>query len=526
MPEVASTSIRKEAEALGLAQYLKEFVGLRTAPVRDISKFEAVLWFQDLPHERECSSPAWIDGFEPGDPWLEVRKQQFPRAPIPPEIILPWIDREALRIAAPDMLPLRQSILQPDRDAELDEGEDPPLTERFLDDHPRVVSAYEEYRSKWAAWSTEYLRREAIHAVYAELFNMHTQVRKQGEIFELVLGFGLLEWRAPPNGASTPIRRHLVTARVDLNFDPANGVIRIEGAADGADLRIEDDMMEAELRPDRNEYAILNERLSAIGDDVWDEASMHLALRSWATVLHADSQWSPGLAPQSDSQGRPIVSFAPALILRKRSEVGMVRIYDELVKRLSGDTEDVPDGRLSLVDDDIDSGSENKWKQDEQVGNATNRVPDEIYFPLPANREQRRIVVALQNHRGVLVQGPPGTGKSHTIANLVCHLLASGKRVLITAETGRALQVLKNKLPPEIQPLCVSLLGQGGDAFAELNTAVQGITTRQAAYSPGAAGDRIIEVDRDLDAARRVLAETDSEIRSLREKETYPHSLL
>jgi hypothetical protein len=41
-----------------------------------------------------------------------------------------------------------------------------------------------------------------------------------------------------------------------------------------------------------------------------------------------------------------------------------------------------------------------------------------------------------------LVQGPPGTGKSHT-----------GKRVLVTAETGRALQVLKEKLPEEIRTL-------------------------------------------------------------------------
>ena len=142
-----------------------------------------------------------------------------------------------------------------------------------------------------------------------------------------------------------------------------------------------------------------------------------------------------------------------------------------------------------------------------------------------ANREQRRIVEAIDRQRGVLVQGPPGTGKSHTIANLICHLLATGKRVLITAETGRALQVLKDKLPSEIQPLCVSLLGQGGDAFAELNTSVQGITTRQAAYSPGAYDDRIAEMDLDLDNARRRFADTESELRSLREEETCSHSV-
>lgn len=107
----------------------------------------------------------------------------------------------------------------------------------------------------------------------------------------------------------------------------------------------------------------------------------------------------------------------------------------------------------------------------------------------------------------------------------MCHLLATGKRVLITAETGGALQVLKDKLPEEIQPLCVSLLGQGGDAFAELNSAVQGITTRHATYGPGDYDQRIAEIDGELDTARRALAKIDSELRSLRGDETYPHSL-
>lgn len=87
------------------------------------------------------------------------------------------------------------------------------------------------------------------------------------------------------------------------------------------------------------------------------------------------------------------------------------------------------------------------------------------------------------------------------------------------------MQVLKSKLPEEIQPLCVSLLGQGGDAFAELNVAVQGITTRQAAYTPGAYEPRIAEIDAELDTKRRQLAQIDSEIRSLREEEICPHQI-
>jgi len=52
------------------------------------------------------------------------------------------------------------------------------------------------------------------------------------------------------------------------------------------------------------------------------------------------------------------------------------------------------------------------------------------------------------------VQGPPGTGKTHTIGNLVGHLLAQGKSVLVTSHTTKALRmVLINR--SELRP-CVS----------------------------------------------------------------------
>ena len=93
------------------------------------------------------------------------------------------------------------------------------------------------------------------------------------------------------------------------------------------------------------------------------------------------------------------------------------------------------------------------------------------------------------------MQGPPGTGKSHTIANLICHLLATGQRILVTAKTPRALKVLVGKLkeeksynnsslfdskeegliPKEIRPLCISLLGSGLEEKRSLEASVRGI---------------------------------------------------
>lgn len=480
-----------------------------------------------MPQEPECQSPAWHDAFEPDEPWLTVRKQQFPSQPSPPESILPWIDQQALKRASVEMPVLRQTALLPDSSVKLGSGEEPPLVEQNLDGHPDVRAAYDRYRPSWEQWSKEYLRRERIQTVYAELFRLHTQVRKQGEIVELILGLGLLAWNSPGKGKAIPVLRHVVTARVDIHFEPATGLIRIESAADGSQLRIEDDMLEAELRPERGQYEGVTAQLTDIGDDVWDRARTFIALKSWGAALHADTQWSPELKPPVRGDGKPMLTFAPALILRKRTHVGMVRVYEALINRLTATPEELPPGWRGLISDEaIEHEASEAGAIAGEVSTRPDTEPHDIYFPLSANREQRRIVETIGRRQGVLVQGPPGTGKSHTIANLMCHLLATGKRVLITAETGRALRVLKDKLPEEIQPLCISLLGQGGDAFAELNSAVQGITTRFAAWRPGAHDERISEIDRELDGRRRSLAEIDAELRSLREEETLSHSLM
>lgn len=505
---MAGATRPSESKALRLARYLREIVGLRTTTVYDVNTYESVLWFADIPQEAECQSPAWNSG-EGGDTWLVVHKRQFPSPPAPPENILPWIDERALASAASEMPALRPTRLEPDPQGSAGQAR---VIERRLEEFPDVTAAYESYRPAWQDWSREYQRLSGIQAVYAELFRMHTQIQKQGEILELVLGFGLLAWR--PKGDSPAILRHMVTARVDLNFDPATGTIRLSCGVDGAQLKIEDDMLDAKLRPPAGHHAAVGEQLAALGDDVWNR-NLISALKSWVGALHPDSEWRADLKGATSGESKPVVTFAPALIMRRRTQAGMVRLYDALIDRLH-DPAAVPPGWLALVED-------GEGRLEPPVEPAP--LPGEIYLPLPANRDQRRIVEAMDHHRGVVVQGPPGTGKSHTIANLVCHLLAIGKRVLVTAETGRALKVVKEKLPEEIRPLCLSLLGEGSEALAELNAVVQGITARFAAWHEGAYDERMADVDREIDIRRRRLGQIDSELQRLREDETRTHSL-
>ena len=503
-----------EGPGLRLARYMREFVGHRTTVVREVDHYDDVLWFAHMPQDPDCRSGAWDDGWAASDVWLEVRKQTFEQAPAVPEIVRPWVDQQALGRADREIPPLASSISVPGRATESDAGGTPARVRRSITDHPAVQAAYERYRPAWESWAAEHRRREAVQRVYADLFRLRTQVLKQGEVVEVVLGLGLLDLRTEP-----PVRRHVFVANADLRFDADRGVIRVEPSGEGALLRIEDEVLDAQHRPAHTDHQTVEEQLDEIGTEIWDKARVHSALRTWTQALGAYDRWSDDLDMPTHVEGPgAVVSFSPALILRKRNQISMRRVYDELIEQLASDAAAVPVGWQSLVEDiGIGEGFV------EDTG-ARPQAPPEVYFPLPTNREQRTIVDAINRQRGVLVQGPPGTGKSHTIANLISHLLATGQRVLVTAETAQALRVIKDMLPRDLQALCVSLLGQGGDAFAELNRAIQGITAKHASYSPED-GDRITEIERDLKAARLSLSRTDDDLLRLRDEETKEHSV-
>jgi very-short-patch-repair endonuclease len=71
---------------------------------------------------------------------------------------------------------------------------------------------------------------------------------------------------------------------------------------------------------------------------------------------------------------------------------------------------------------------------------------EELVFPFVSNEAQRRVAGSIRDGELVEVQGPPGTGKSLTICNLVTHLVAAGKTVLVTSQKNKALEVVASKL--------------------------------------------------------------------------------
>ncbi len=112
------------------------------------------------------------------------------------------------------------------------------------------------------------------------------------------------------------------------------------------------------------------------------------------------------------------------------------------------------------------------------------KVQEELYFPLPYNDEQVTIVQYLERAPGVTVQGPPGTGKTHTIANIVCHYLANGRRVLVTSRGERALEILRDKIPEEVRALTVALLASDREGMRQFQAAIEAIQHQVSQLNP------------------------------------------
>ena len=101
-----------------------------------------------------------------------------------------------------------------------------------------------------------------------------------------------------------------------------------------------------------------------------------------------------------------------------------------------------------------------------------------VFFPFPSNPSQRRVALLanVPDNRIIVVQGPPGTGKSLTIANVACHLVAQGKRVLICSQKDKALEVVDGLLRGlNLAQLPMTLLRQDSDSRRELRDRLDSI---------------------------------------------------
>lgn len=508
-------------KATRLFTYLKELSKLRTTHIKDISRYNATLWFSDIPEEKLCYCLAWDlwnEGEQRKDVWIEVRKPSLNSPPEVPDELEAWIREDELSDSSLEEPGLRDSVtLINEPDFETMEETTETLV---LDDHPDIFELWLRYTDeKWKPWAEEDRRLQRVQQVYHDLYSIYQKSEKLGEQYEVIVGIGFLLWRSPRSGE---IRHPLLSLKARLSFDSTRGIIHVLPSLEGPQPELEIDMLESEDRPIAKDEKSIQEMVDVLDGEPWDGPSLEAILKSLANGISTEGIFTRSTLKPAYISEKAQISFCPVLILRRRTRRSFVEFYGAIVDRIS-ETGIVPKsarGLVSIVESERTSSKSNQNSQ------SSNRPPKatELYFPLPANDEQRQIIDKIRYSKGIVVQGPPGTGKSQTIANLIAHLLAIGKRILVTSETPRALDVLGNLLPKEIRELCVLWLGSGPEAQESLESSVQGITLRKANWDAIRTSCDIQWLESKLDSTRKNIAQCRTELIACRESDTFKHT--
>jgi very-short-patch-repair endonuclease len=381
------------------------------------------------------------------------------------------------------------------------------VSEKFAE-QPGLADAFAEWALLWNSWAeSERPVRLAID-LFERLFAVRSRLQQEGERLELLLCAGRLVWQAPGVG---DVDHPVLLQRVELHFDPSGPEISIVDTDRAPELylpvlAIGTGGLSAE---DATKFrADLDER----GYHPLERPATSQFLRELARLLHPHGEYLE-LWTSTSASAAPHISHDPVLVLRVRSSgfpAALGRVIDDIE---SGG--EIPVGLQRLVGIDAlqvdpfaDLPPHSPWGE-----------PPDILLSKPANNEQVRIAQVLERYRAVLVQGPPGTGKSHTIANLVGHLVAQGKRVLVTSHTTKALSVLRDKVEPRLQPLCVALLDDDMKSRSQLEDSVRSILSRITQSNPALLANDERRLTRDRERLLAEVARCTDDLRIVREGE-------
>ncbi len=387
---------------------------------------------------------------------LKVQRPSLTRPPEPPREIADWLevgwDDPAVEIQ------VQQTRGETDR-AGISH------TVNFDEDKARAT-ALQRWKALHAEWAKSEKPARAAMRIFEALYTLYGRIDREAERVELVLGDGILSWKRAEGDIYHPI----LLQRLQLQFNAAVPEFTILEA----DHPVELYAALFQSMPDVDGRAIgrCREELDQEGFHPLINGSTSGFLKRLAIQLSPRGEFLEEQAPREE-QNDPCIGRDPLLFLRART-LGYAAAIEGILVDLRT-REDLPWSLLNIVGEESPNCVEEESKS---TSIHVNESDADVLLSKPANPEQIRIARQLEQHGGVLVQGPPGTGKTHTIGNLVGHLLAQGKSVLVTSHTTKALRMVRHHIVPELRPLCVSLLESDLDSRKQLESAVGSIADR------------------------------------------------
>lgn len=487
---------------------------------------------------------------EEGPIWLAVERLRRSGPPAPPETAAEWLELAPDPERRPQLRPFlirtvpagekdalvsdglaraedcAEALAQPDKDVRLWD------VRLRLEDRDDLRTAAEAWiTERWLPWSLAEGPVRRSLALYQRLFEV-AQLSELGggeRPFELVWGIGLARWRKDAQEIDLP----LVERLVEIEVDDAGGAeirVRPRAAAAAVNLRAYEELgvEGVTLAHDaaRRAIAILDpdEGISPYRRD-----SFEPILRSCQARLDVEGGYLPDrltLAP-----GEPVpaagenlsVSDRWVLFARRRSDSFLLADIENLKRSVERAAQEhgLPGPARTLVMGPADEPSRDFWRPlSDRVGGTAERAPEpegaseagDLFFPKPFNDEQMEIVRRLEATDGIVVQGPPGTGKTHTISNIICHYMATGRRILVVSHGEPALAVLRDQLPDGVRDLAISITATEREGFRQLETAVRLLQSVVESIKPSEQARLIRDLEASVVGLRGRLEAVDAEI--------------
>ncbi len=462
------------SRVLDLLNYIEQVEKLKTKPAFSVPADYFVAHQHEMQGLPELRFNVQSEG---DDVWLRLPRLQEIAPPDLDETLVPWVALPK----SPDKFPeLKAHVV-------VYEGKKEVGRER-LEDRPEVQELFSWYLEfQWEPWAAAERPRRRTIARYNQLFSLYQAITSEGAEtpLELAWGIGLATWKM--TGFATQLKHPLLVQPCEITLNPRT--FDLEVRPRDVEPRLEaDTYAEMELPGIRQLEAFWKSSLATGAHRLnpFEPSTFEGTLK--AAVGHLDPSGSYEARTDDFSLPAPTdkLKITSTWVMYGRKRSGDIFLEDiRRLKKTVEATAELPGVIRSFVEEG-DSTIRVRPEQPFRGLSSSDSVAgaQELYFPMPYNDEQVSIVQKLAGNDGVVVQGPPGTGKTHTIANVICHYLAQGKRVLVTAKGESALAVLQEKLPEGIRPLSVSLLSDERDGMKQFEHAIQTIASTVAGINP------------------------------------------
>ena len=283
-----------------------------------------------------------------------------------------------------------------------------------------------------------------IQAIYHEFLKLYYIIQNENEDVDLFIANAILVSDSEPD-----INYPVFTKRVNISLNPKKEIIEIRNSNIVSELDVKLLSKIGNINP---------MELKRISDELRENYYNPISsketlsfMRGIAKRLHIDGQVIEDFESDFKTTALTLIDRNVLILAPKSSST--IATFDRAIALYEAN-------RKSPVIEQI--SGENVIKNEISEENI-----DFGLFTKEFNNEQLNIVKNSYNNMVTLVDGPPGSGKTHTVANMIGHFLAEGKRILVLSKKKKALRVIKNMIDPAFNGLVVSRIMDSNDDINE-----------------------------------------------------------